>query len=77
MAEGKNLAANSLFAQAERSSGNEASSRGAASRRMTRAAVGSTLRNCRYVRSCETSRFIALLGWEDVCDDPERSRDSA
>ncbi len=32
---------------------------------------------CRYLRSCETSHFIALLGWEDVCDDPERSRDSA
>jgi transposase-like protein len=28
---------------------------------------------CRYLRSCETSRFMALLGEEDVFDDPERS----
>ena len=27
---------------------------------------------CRYVRACETSCFIAQLGWEDDRDDPDR-----
>ena len=29
---------------------------------------------CRYLRFCETSCFVALFGWEDEFDDPERSR---
>ena len=39
--------------------------------------IDAELLHCRYVRSCEMSRFIALLGREDVFDDPERSLDPA